>query len=50
MPYKPVPSRKPVYPPKHPATPLRPLQIIDKPTNLRSRFHPTQQRDNFFIL
>ena len=47
---KPVPARHPFQQRKHSTTPLRPLEIIDKPTNLRIRFHPTQQRYDLFIL
>ena len=36
--------------PKHPITPLRPFQIVDKPTQLHGRFHPPQQRDDLLIL
>ncbi len=50
MPNKPVPSHHLRHPPKHSATPLRPLQIIDKPTCLRGRFHPPQQRNDLLIL
>src|ERR1700744_282691 len=40
MPHKAVPSRQLRHPAKHSATPLRPLQIVNKPSCLRSRFHP----------
>ena len=35
---------------KHPTTPLRPFQIVDKPTQLYGRFHPPQQRHDLFVL
>src|ERR1700722_16790233 len=46
MPHKPVPP----FPPKYPTTPLRSLQIIDKPTYLHGCFHPPQQRDDLLVL
>ncbi len=45
VPHKPVPS----HPSKYPTTPLRPFQIIDKPTDLHSCFHPLQQRDDLLV-
>ena len=50
MPHKPVPSHDPRNPAEHSATPLRTLQIVDKPPCLRSRFHPPQQSNNLLIL
>ena len=48
--HKSVPPQHPRHAPKHSATPLRPLQIIDEPTYLRSPFHPPQQCDDLLIL
>ncbi len=50
MPHKPVPSHHLRHPRKYSTTPLRPLQIVDEPTCLRSRFHPPQQSDDLLIL
>ena len=50
VPYEAVPSDNSFQPSEQAATPLRPLEIVDKPAEPRGGFHPPEQCHNLVVL